>query len=138
MKDIEQELYNAGFTTEYVLGYLDAIKHERYRCANIAQNWGYTHVERKEQPWAHEANRALRTQNLEIAKRIRTGWSVRYSLDSAYAAGENRHPQTVMDELSTLLGFDVMKSTPHSIGDCWIFEVELTKPVKWPPFVVEI
>lgn len=71
MRDIEQELYNAGFTTEYVMGYLDATKHERERCAKIAETWGYVYNEDKRQPFAAEFNHKLRAQNKAVAEKIR-------------------------------------------------------------------
>lgn len=40
------------------------------RSAEIALGYGYTLDENRQQPWARDANAWLRTQNVEIAKRI--------------------------------------------------------------------
>jgi len=55
----------------YMRGFEDAFRKVVEMAAHKAKHWGYTFdYDKKHQPWAKEANRALRTQNNEIAKEI--------------------------------------------------------------------
>lgn len=45
---------------------------------------------------------------------------LRFDLITAYNCEVKEHPQKVMKEL----GYDLIKSEPVPIGDCWIFTVE--------------
>lgn len=44
--------------------------------------------------------------------------NIRFDCTGACYAKEYRHPQKIMIDL----GITYKKSTPHPIGDCWIFE----------------
>lgn len=45
---------------------------------------------------------------------------LRLDLRNAYESGETEHPQILMKKL----GYNILKSEPIPIADCWIFEVE--------------
>lgn len=59
-----------------------------------------------------------------------TAW--RYSMNSAFDAGEKRHPQLVILEHFP----DATNLEPVSIADCWLFEAEKKGPV--PDYFVEL
>ena len=48
-------------------------------------------------------------------------FSVHYDVIGAGPVG---HPQKVFARICQMQGWEVLESTPHTIGDCWIFKVE--------------
>lgn len=52
----------------------------------------------------------------------------------ANEAGENRHPVTVVEELSKTLGFKILNRVPQSLFDGWDFWIEFDKPPKLPDY----
>lgn len=57
-----------------------------------------------------------------------------YLLQGAMMAGEKRHAQTVMRELSEEHGFRILRSEPEPIYDAWVFWIEADGPVSLPEF----
>lgn len=56
-------------------------------------------------------------------------------MSAAFECGEERHPQTVMRELSTRLGFTILGAVPQSLFDGWDYWVEESRPVDYPKFL---
>lgn len=57
------------------------------------------------------------------------------SLNAAHDAGEHRHAQRIMAELSERHGFEIVNAVPQSIADGWQFTVEVTGEVPWPSYI---
>lgn len=63
----------------------------------------------------------------------------RYELQTAFDAGESSHPQAVVRRLAQRYGFQVVKATPHPIGDCWLFTFDkMPAGVVLPTFLVPV
>lgn len=43
---------------------------------------------------------------------------------SAFDAGEKRHPQLVMKQLSELKGFSILGGFVVGFADCWMFKID--------------
>lgn len=57
-----------------------------------------------------------------------------FDMYKANDAGENRHPVTVVEELSKTLGFKILNRVPQSLFDGWDFWIEFDKPPKLPEY----
>jgi len=64
-------------------------------------------------------------------KEIPLGPVYHFDLCTQFHEGVEGHPQKVMKELASSQGALVRAACPHSIGDCWFFELD--KELKEPP-----